>query len=77
MIQVNTQEWYHFASTASGVLIGSIPGASIIIVFIWRVMRKLDIFMVEHEMLIIDYAKSRNMKVSDLPTRSGRFRNGG
>ena len=32
--------------------------------------KKFDLFLVEHEMLMSDYAKQRNMSVSDLPTRS-------
>lgn len=74
MIQLNPEEWAHFASTATGVLLGSVPGASAVIVFVWKMMRKMDIFMVEHEMLIIDLAERKGLKVADLPTRSGRFR---
>lgn len=74
LLQIDPQEWAHFLSTATGVILGSIPGAGAVIVFIWKAMRKMDIFMVEHEMLIIDYADRKGIKVTDLPTRSGRFR---
>lgn len=34
-----------------------------------RINRKLDSFLVEHEMLIADMTERKNIKPSDLPTR--------
>jgi len=45
----------------------SVVGAVVIGVF--RVNRLLNWFLVEHEMLIKDYADRTNIKVADLPTR--------
>lgn len=74
LAQITPQEWSHFLSTATGVILGSIPGVGIIITFILRLTRKMDIFLVEHEMMFADYAFRAGKKVEDMPTRSGRFR---
>lgn len=48
------------------LIVGTLAGG------IWRFERLLSWLLVEHEMLIQDYAKRMGMKVSDLPTRVRR-----
>lgn len=55
------------------IIVGSIPGIIAILIFMSRIDRKLAIFMIEHEMLMNEYAESKGIKVKDLPTRTGRI----
>lgn len=47
-------------------------GSPLIGILLWmaRIERKLNYFLVEHEMLVGDYAERKGVKPSDLPTRS-------
>lgn len=51
-------------------IIGSIPSVGAVIVYLFRIDRKLGVFLVEHEILMGDYAKRNNIKLHELPTRS-------
>ena len=72
LAQISAQEWAHLLSTASGVIIGSVPPVAVIITFILRLTRKIDTFLIEHEMLMGDYVKGKGIALKDLPTRSRR-----
>ena len=58
--------------TAGNVaVLASVGGAAKWIVSaINKLTRKLDVFTVEHEMLLSDYCRQHHIKVSELPTRS-------
>lgn len=73
LAQMSPQEWAHFLSTASGVIIGSIPPVGVIITFILRLTRKIDTFLVEHEMLMSKYVRDKGITLEQLPTRSRRI----
>lgn len=55
------------------IVIGSIPAAFGVMVFLLRMDRRLQTFLIEHEMLIGDYAKRNGVKVEHLPTRSRQY----
>lgn len=40
-----------------------------VVVWLARIERKLNYFLVEHEMLIADFAERRGVEPKDLPTR--------
>jgi hypothetical protein len=41
-----------------------------VVIWLARIERKLNLFMIEHEMLVGDFAARQGVKISDLPTRS-------
>jgi hypothetical protein len=45
-----------------------------LLMYFRRLEKKFDFLLIEHEMLIADYAKRQNMEVADLPTRTGGIR---
>lgn len=59
-----------------GFSAGNIAVLVAVVAAIWRIemllrtlFRKLDWFMMEHEMLVLDYCRRNNIDVGDLPTR--------
>ena len=53
-------------------LIGTLTmGFGSILVYFRRMEKKFDFILVEHEMLILDYAERTGRQVHDLPTRTG------
>jgi FtsH-binding integral membrane protein len=40
-----------------------------ILIALWSLQRTLETFMVEHNMLMFDYAERKEIKLADLPTR--------
>lgn len=52
------------------IILGSIPGVLAILVMLNRFDRRMRVFMIEHEMLMHDYAKSNGVELKNLPTRS-------
>jgi hypothetical protein len=67
---VTTEQWAEFLSKIASIIIGSAPGVGTVIFFLLRVYRKLDVFLVEHEILMSEYARNHGIKIEDLPTRS-------
>jgi len=52
------------------VLIATVSGPLLaILLWLMRIERKMNNWMIEHEMMVIDYAKRQGIEVKDLPTR--------
>lgn len=56
------------------VAIGSLPGIGVVAGFMLRLDRRLNTFMIEHEMLMGKFAKDIGVDLSRLPTRSKGLR---
>jgi hypothetical protein len=41
-----------------------------VLVFLNRMDRRITVWMIEHEMLISDYAERKGLRIDDLPTRT-------
>jgi len=52
------------------IILGSIPGVLAVLVFLNKFDRRLRVFMIEHEMLMAQYAKELGIDLGNLPTRS-------
>lgn len=51
-----------------------ISGFGAILAYFRRMEKKFDFILVEHEMLILDFAKREGKQVHELPTRTGGLR---
>jgi len=67
---VTVDQWAEFLSKVASIIVGSAPGVAAVLVFLMRLQRKLDVYLVEHEMLMSEYAKNKGIEIEDLPTRS-------
>jgi len=63
-------QWANFLRTVASIIAGSVPGVFVVLLFVLRLTRRMDLFLVEHEILMREYAKSRGEDIEDLPTRS-------
>ena len=53
--------------------LGSIPAILAVGAFMLRLDRRLNTFMIEHELLMGWYSEKENKPLASLPTRSKRF----
>lgn len=70
---VTADLWAEFISKVASIVLGSVPGVAAVLFFLARLQRRLDVYLVEHEMLMGDYARRNNMELHELPTRSRRI----
>ena len=55
-------------------VIGSVPAAIAVALFLRRIDRHFSILMIEHEILMGKYAKDAGIDLNDLPTRTKGIR---
>lgn len=51
-------------------IVGSLPAVGAVAALLLRIDRRLNLFMIEHEMLMQKYAKDTGIKLHELPTRT-------
>lgn len=56
----------------ANIIVGSVPAVIAVGLLLLRLDRRLAIFLIEHESLMGWYARSHNMRLEDLPTRSSK-----
>jgi hypothetical protein len=56
------------------LIVTIVSGFGSVLVYFRRLEKKFDFILIEHEMLILDYAKRLGVEVHSLPTRTGGLR---
>jgi hypothetical protein len=52
------------------IFLGSVPGIAAVLGYLWRMDRNLSRFLVEHEILVLDYCRREKITPDMLPTRT-------